>query len=179
MSQQRLLIALAWLTASAVLTTGCTTWPSLKRELAQQPPRRNERKEEVLVAFEAQRDAAQLQAALDRFNEGNHAACHQQLAALVERRPQFVEARLQLAEFHLCHGELDQAQEQLRAALVLAPQRADLHDCLGRVLEAGSRDREAAEHFQTAAKLEPGNELYRSPFDAEVARISLTQAAPR
>src|SRR5262245_31838962 len=143
------------------VTCGCTTLVSLKRELAEQPPRRIQRKEDAVAAFEAQRDSAQLQAALNRWNEGNQAACYQQLASLVEKRPKFVEARLQLAEMHLFQGEFALAEQQVRAALVVAPERADLHDCLGRVLEAGSRNEEAAHQFQKAAELEPAIELYR------------------
>jgi Tfp pilus assembly protein PilF len=142
---------------------GCTTLSSLKREMAEQPPRRKQRKEEVVAAFEAKRDAARLEAALNRWNEGNEAACHQQLASLVKGKPQFVDARLQFAELLLYRGELDEARQQLRAALELAPQRADLHDCLGRVLEAASQHDEALVHFHRAAELEPDNVLYRSP----------------
>jgi Tfp pilus assembly protein PilF len=131
--------------------------------MAEQPPRRKERKEEVLADFEARRDAARLQAALNRWTEGNEAACYQQLADLVKTRPQFVDARLQLAELLLYRGDLDEAKQQLQAALETAPNRADLHDCLGRVLEAGSQHEEALAQFRRAAELEPGNVLYRSP----------------
>jgi Tfp pilus assembly protein PilF len=142
---------------------GCTTLASLKRDLAEQPPRRKERKAEVVADFEARRDAAQLQAALNRWNEGDEAACYQQLANLVKSKPRFVDARLQLAELLLYRGDLEQARQQLRSALELAPERADLHDCLGRVLEAGSQHDEAVVHFRRAAALDPNNVLYRSP----------------
>ncbi len=153
------LFLIALLTATG--SCGCTTLSSLKRDLAEQPPRRKERQENVVAAFEAKRDAAQLQAALTRWNEGNHAACEQLLTGLVQRKPQLVEARLQLAELHLFRGEMEPAEQQLRAALAIAPQRADLHDCLARVLEASSRTEEALTHFQKAAELEPGSDLYR------------------
>lgn len=143
--------------AAAVLSAaGCTTLGTLKSDMAGQPPRRQERKEEAVAAFEAHRQAAQLQAALDRFREGNEAACYQQLAELVEQYPQNVDARLQLAELQLLRGELAPAEEQIRAALALSPRRAELHDCLGRILEASSRSDESAAAFQQAAHLEPG-----------------------
>jgi Tfp pilus assembly protein PilF len=157
-SNNRILATL--LTAAFVMTAGCTSLTTLKRDMAEQPPRRQERKEQVVATFEAQREAAQLQAALNRFSEGNHDACFQQLSNLVQTRPAFVDARLQLAELHLFRGEHQQAQQQLRAALIIAPQRAELHDCLGRALEADAQSEEALVHFQKAAEIEPANELY-------------------
>jgi Tfp pilus assembly protein PilF len=158
MSRVGILIAL---TVVAAAPPGCTTLSNLKRELAEQPPRRKQRQEQAVASFEAQRDAAQLQAALNRWNEGNQAACEQILASLVERKPQYVDARLQLAELQLFRGQIEPAEQQLRAALAIAPQRADLHDCLARVLEASARDSEALAHFQKAAELAPDKELYR------------------
>lgn len=143
--------------AAAILSLagGCTTLGTLKNDMAEKPPRRQERKEEAVAAFEAHRQAAQLQAALDRFREGNEAACYTQLAELVEQYPQNGDARLQLAELHLLRGELAPAEEQIRAALALSPQRAELHDCLGRILEASSRSDESAAAFAQAEHLEP------------------------
>ena len=141
---------------------GCTTLSAWRGELAQQPPRRKQRKEKVVASFEAQRDAARLTAALNRWNEGNEAACYEQLASLVQGKPHYVDARLQLAELLLYRGQFDEARSQLQAALELEPDRGDLHDCLGRVLEADSKFSEARVHFQKAAELEPMSELYRS-----------------
>lgn len=150
----------ALLMAAVALSGGCATMTTLKREMAAQPPRRQERKARAMASYEAQRDKAQLEAALNRFSEGNDEACFQQLHSLVERRPDFVDARLQLAEFHLFRGEPQQAELQLRAAIVIAPERADLHHCLGRVLEASEQRQEALVHFERAAQLEPANPLY-------------------
>ena len=152
-----------WLTMSialAALASGCTTFSSLRRELAEQPPKRKARREQVVSSFESQRDAAQLQAALSRFSEGNHAACEELLTSLVARKPQYVDARLQLAEFYLLREETGLAEQHLHAALEIAPQRADLHDCLARVLEASGRGGEALAHSQKAAELDPQSELY-------------------
>ena len=153
--------ALVVLTLAAAMSSGCATLSSMRRELAEQPPRRKERQEKTVAAFEAQRDAAQLAAALNRWNEGNHAACEDLLTSLVQRKPQYVDARLQLAELYLFREETSRAEEQLRAALQIAPQRADVHDCLARVLEADERSSEALAHFQKAAELDPNSELYR------------------
>lgn len=138
-----------------MLASGCTSLGTLKGEMAEQPPRRQERKEDAIASFEAHRQAAQLQAALNRFREGNEAACYQQIVSLVEQYPQNVDARLQLAELHLLRGELASAEEQIRAALALSPQRGELHDCLGRILEASSRPDESSAAFAQAQHLEP------------------------
>lgn len=140
---------------AVTLTSGCASLPSLRRDLAERSPRGKDRQESAIAAFEAQRDAAQLQAALSRWNEGNEAACEQLLTALVDRKPEYADARLQLAELHLYRGELELAEQHLREALKHAPQRAELHDCLARVLEAGSRSSESSVHFQKAAELDP------------------------
>jgi Tfp pilus assembly protein PilF len=161
MSRLHAPIVLTLLILAGAMSSGCATLSSMRRDLAEQPPKRKQRQEKVVAAFEAQRDAAQLEAALNRWNEGNHAACEQLLTSLVERKPQYVDARLQLAELHLFREETDPAEEQLRAALAIAPQRADLHDCLARVLEASERNSEAVVHFQKAAELDPNSELYR------------------
>lgn len=155
-------LLLALIVGFSGLASGCATLPALKRELAAQPPRRTERKEQAVAAFEAQRNAAQLEAALNRFAEGNEAACYQQLVLLVERNPQFADARLQLAELHLHRGQLAEAESQIRAALALASDRAEFHDCLARVLEQGARGDQAARHFQMAAAIEPAMDLDRT-----------------
>jgi Tfp pilus assembly protein PilF len=121
------------------------------------------RKDDAIAAFEARRDAAQIQAALDRWEEGNFAACGALLRGVVERNPQQVDARLQLAEWLLHEQELDEAQQQARAALILAPERADVHDCLGRVLEATGQVQAAYDHFRRAAELSSQDE----PFQVE------------
>ena len=114
--RSRVLMACVLIAASAMLASGCTSLGTLKGEMAEQPPRRQERKEDAIASFEAHRQAAQLQAALNRFREGNEAACYQQIVSLVEQYPQNVDARLQLAELHLLRGELASAEEQIRAA---------------------------------------------------------------
>ena len=111
--------------------------------------------------FEKQRDTAQLQAALNRWKEGNVAACERALGSLVEQRPQFVDARVQFAELLLYQNNPAAAQDQLRAALELAPDRADIHHSLAVALEAGGNSDTAAEHFRKAAELEPESPVYQ------------------
>lgn len=128
-------------------------------------PLSDESKAAALASFETQRDAAQLQAALNRWKEGNPAACERALASLVAKRPQFVEARVQYAELLLSGNYLSAAEFQLREALRLAPDRADAHHSLAIVLEAANSP-EATEHFRRAAELEPENPVYQFAVEA-------------
>ena len=111
--------------------------------------------------FENQRDTAQLQAAMNRWKEGNTAACERALASLVEQRPHFVEARVQYAELMLSQNNPAGAANQLREALQLAPDRADIHHSLAIALEAGGNADAAAKHFRKALELEPESPVFQ------------------
>lgn len=117
--------------------------------------------------FESQRDSAQLQAALNRWKEGNVAACERALASLVHQRPQFVEARIHYAELLLSQNNAAAAEEQLREALKLAPGRADIYHALALAVEASGNSAAAAEFFQKAAQLEPENPLYQLAMEGQ------------
>lgn len=149
------------LLAAAMLVPGCASTKAPLKMGAPDAPLSAERKAEVLASFEAQRDSAQLQSALNRWKEGNAAACERALKVLVERRPAFVDARVQYAELMLSQNNISAAQAQLQEALRLAPDRADVHHSLAVVLEADGRTADAAEHFRRAADLEPDSPLYQ------------------
>jgi Tfp pilus assembly protein PilF len=107
-----------------------------------------------LESFEQQRDTMQLQAALDRFNQGDYAGCESRLAALVERRPDFVPARLRLAEILWSRGDAATAEQHYIAVLALQPDLAEAHHGLGTLLETEGRFDEAAEHLARSAELD-------------------------
>ena len=125
------------------------------------PPMTPDRRAEAITMFENQRDTAQLQAAMNRWKEGNTAACERALASLVEQRPQFVEARVQYAELMLSQNNPAGAANQLREALQLAPDRADIHHSLAIALEAGGNADAAAKHFRKALELEPESPVFQ------------------
>jgi Tfp pilus assembly protein PilF len=111
--------------------------------------------------FEQRRDAAQLAAALDRWQQGDPAAARAMLQRLVERRPDHFEARLRLGELLWSEGDGQAAEHQLREALALRPDAAEAHHALGLVLWGTGRQAEGQQHLQKAAALAPDNEAYR------------------
>jgi predicted Zn-dependent protease len=129
------------------------------------PPLSPERRAEVIAQFESQRDNAQLQAALNRWREGNSSACERALASLVEKRPEFVDARVQYAELLVSKDNPAAAEHQLREALRLAPERADIHYSLAIALNSGGNPAAATEHFRKAAELDPQSPVYQAAME--------------
>jgi Tfp pilus assembly protein PilF len=139
---------------------------------------RHERHATAVLAFEQQRNQAQLQAALVRWQQGDVAGCESRLRNLVQRRPEFCDARVHLAELAWSCENAVEAEAEYRAALALAPQRADLHHALGLVLESTGRWPEAQTHLAQAAALEPQNELYRGAIGPAVQAAPTALSAP-
>jgi predicted Zn-dependent protease len=150
---------------AAAWCCGCVTTKPPTLVKGNVPPLNPARKAEVVTQFETQRDQAQLQAAMNRWKEGNITACERALAILVERRPEFVDARVQYAELLIAKENPAAAEHQLRTALRLAPERADIHHSLAMALNAGGNSAEAAGHFRKAAELEPESPVYQMALD--------------
>jgi predicted Zn-dependent protease len=154
------------LVVAAALCCGCVaTGPTAAKKGKLPPPLSPERKAEVIAQFESQRDNAQLQAALNRWKEGNPSACERALASLVDKRPEFVEARVQYAELLVSKDNPAAAEHQLREALRLAPDRADVHYSLAIALNSGGNPAAAAQHFHKAAELEPESPVYQMAIE--------------
>jgi Flp pilus assembly protein TadD len=158
---------------------GCAGW---KTNLVAPPvtPKRLERKSDAVQAFEARRDAAALEAALDRWQSGDAAGCEARLRAILQRRPDDVEARLRLGEVLAARGDLPAAERELRAVLETQPERAEARHALGLLLVAAGRVDEARPQLVRAAELEPANDIYRASLESLAARsaISAATAAP-
>lgn len=160
------LVALA-----SLLPTGCAAW---RAKL--QPPtttqQRQQRRVDAVQNFEEHRDEAQLQAALDRWSQGDVAGCETRLRALLARHPQNTAVRLRLAELLWTAGEAPQAETELLQVLVALPEHAEAHHLLGMLLAEQNRLSEARTHLSRAVELEPVNELYRETHDALPAAAS-------
>jgi Flp pilus assembly protein TadD len=91
------------------------------------------------------------------------------LSAIVNRRPNYVEAQVLLAEVLWSRND-GSAEQHLRAVLELAPNRADAHHALGLVLDGTGQAEEARQHLSKAAELEPANEVYRETSESLAAR---------
>lgn len=152
------------LTALAPTLAGCAGWKANLQALTAMPERK-ERETEAVRTFEEHRDVAQLQAALDRWHQGDAAGCEARLAALVHRRPEYCDARLHLGEILFSRGQNVEAEAQLRAVLERQPMRADAHHSLGLLLDSiGKRD-EAVVHLARASELEPKNEIFQQTLE--------------
>jgi predicted Zn-dependent protease len=145
---------------AAIASASCAGWKQQSNQ-AKLTSDRQDRAAEAIRNFEEQRDAAQYQAALDRCRQGDAARAETLFAALSARRPDFVEARLRLAEILWSRGDAS-AEAHFRTVLTAEPSRAEAHHSLGLLLDATGRGDEARNHFSEAAKLEPDNEIYRA-----------------
>jgi Tfp pilus assembly protein PilF len=153
--------ALVAVTIALTVTPGCAGWKSQRAAHAPVSEKRKERHDTAVEDFEQQRDRAQLQAALDRWQQGDIAGCEARLRSLLARRPDFAEAHGHLAELAWSFENAAEAETEYRAALQLAPQRAEWHHALALVLEGSGRADEARAHLEQARRLEPDNEIYR------------------
>jgi Flp pilus assembly protein TadD len=142
------------------LAPGCAGWKQYLPSTSL-PEKRAEREAEAVRSFEEHRDAAQLEAALDRWKQGDAVHSEAMVAVIVNRRPDFADARLRLAEMLFARGDAAAAEPHLRSVLELNPGNAQAHHALGLLLDAASRADEARQHFAKAAELEPANEVYQ------------------
>jgi Tfp pilus assembly protein PilF len=152
--------------------TGCASWRPTAKNDKSVTEVRNERHAHAVQAFEQQRDEAQLKAALDRWQHGDVAGCESRLRSLVQRKPQYCEAHVHLAELAWSYDNADEAIAEYRAALALAPQRADIHHALGLVLEAVGHSAEAQQHLSQAATLDSNSELYREAVSTKGSGVN-------
>jgi len=162
----RLVVSLVCL--STALLTGCAGWKqTLQPKTAMET--REERAKEAVQDFEERRDAAQLEAAVDRWKQQDVGRAEAMLSAIVNRRPDYVEARVLLAEVLWSRNDAS-AESHLRAVLELQPNRADAHHALGLLLDGTGQAEEARQHLSKAAELEPANEVYRETSESLAVR---------
>jgi len=157
MKRAVLLVAATFL----VSNVGCAGWKSMLANATAIGHERKQRDADAIRTFDEHRDAAQLQAALDRWQQGDVQACERYLTVLAQRRPDFADARLHLGELLWSRGESGEAETHLRAALSSQPNRADVHHALALLLDGTGRSEEARAHFLRAVELEPENEIYQ------------------
>jgi Tfp pilus assembly protein PilF len=165
-----------WLLVSSL--TGCASWRPTSKNDKPVAEVRQVRQAAALQAFEQQREAAQLQAALDRWQQGDIAGCETRLRSLVQRRPQSCDPHVHLAELAWSYENAEEAIGEYRAALAIAPNRADVHHALGLVLEAVGRPAEAQHHLAQAAKLDPKSDLDREAAGGFVTNQSSLPVVP-
>ena len=94
----RLAICLVLLTA-ALYCSGCASWRGA-RPTAPVTETRDARHAQAVQAFEEQRNRAEFEAAIDRWNQGDIPGCEARLRAILARRPSDVEAHVSFEPGH-------------------------------------------------------------------------------
>src|SRR5947209_167693 len=142
MKRARLVVAAILLSSS-----GCAGWKNFFPATGAVTPQREQRQADTVRDFEERRDAAQLRAALDRWQQGDPVGCEAMLAAIVKRRPDYTDARLQLGQVLFARGDAPAAEPHLRAVVDQQPELAEAHHALALVLDATGRSEEASQHL--------------------------------
>lgn len=145
---------------------GCATVPAIKPPIDDVALQREARGKQAIAQFEQKRDAAQLEAATERYQQGDLPGCRQLLAPLLERNPKLLAARLLSAHLYRDQEEPAAAERELRQALEEFPTAAAVHYELALLLDDRGRAADALTHFRRAAELEPENELYQLSLQA-------------
>ena len=102
------------------------------------------------------------------LRQGDAIGAEREFRLAVARQPQFVPARVNLADALRAQGREPESEAELRAALALAPDNADVHHALGMALVRQRRYDEALAALARAAQLQPAQ-----PRHAYVYAIAL------
>ena len=176
-----------WLTTLvAPALTGCATlWPSPQadKDVAVQ---QKARKTEMVESFEAKRDAAQFDAAMVRWREGDVRACKELVDKLVMRNPKHRGGRLLQAEIQLDDDKPELAIPDVETLVKEDPKDAEASHLLGLLLEAAGRHPESLPHFERAAQIAPNNHVFAASFQSalvgepslEIEGVVATDASP-
>ena len=180
-------IAKCFLLAAAVAPAlaGCATlWPSPAGKDSVEDHKAH--KTEMIESFEAKRDAAQFDAAMVRWREGDIRACKELVDKLVMRNPKHRGGRLLRAEIQLDDDKPELAIADVEALVKDDPKDAEASHLLGLLLEAAGRSSEAMPHFERAAQIAPNNHVFAASFQSalvgepslEIEGVVATDASP-
>jgi tetratricopeptide (TPR) repeat protein len=150
------------------LATGCQWLGQNLMQNDRVAEKRRQRADAFARGIDQQHEQADLVAARDLWQRGDHESCKRRLNELLTRNPEQLDARLLLAEVLL---DENQAQEGIR---VLKPAETAHHDdarvqyTMGLLLDASGSQEGARSHYQAAAMLEPGNEVYTVSYNEAI-----------
>jgi tetratricopeptide (TPR) repeat protein len=159
------------------LAAGCQWLGHGMTESDRLAEKRRQRADAFARSIDQQHEQADLVAARDLWQRGDHESCKRRLNELLTRNPEQLDARLLLADVLL---DENQAQEGIR---VLKPAEAAHRDdarvqyTMGLLLDASGSQEGARSHYQAAALLEPGNEVYTVSYN-EASTSANAIAAP-
>jgi predicted CXXCH cytochrome family protein len=104
----------------------------------------------------ADQPEAHLNLALIAIGNGDATAAEAAYRKAIERDPQFIPARVNLANLYNSQGKNSEAEHLLAEALGLAPNEGELHYSMGLLLAEMNRLDEAAVYMKRATELLPG-----------------------
>jgi tetratricopeptide (TPR) repeat protein len=154
----RLAFALAVLAACAL--PGCASLETPKFGGPDVTSQRKARKEAAVREFEQNRDKAEYEAALARYQQDDLAGCREALQRLLNRNPQHHDALVLMASIDLADNSHDKARDYAQKALQSQPNDPRVQYVLGLLADSEGRTAEAAVFYERAAKLDPSNEVY-------------------
>lgn len=163
----------ALVAALACASIGCTALPGTVPDVR---PERLKRVKEAARAFDERRDEVEFQAATACWRHHDAEGCRHLLGRLLKRNADHLPARLLLTETYLVEDRLDQAEE------TFVPAKKDYGDdprvlhMAGMLAEAAGDSKQALTYYQRAAKLAPGDEIYRLSYEA--VKDDLAEAKP-
>ena len=131
------------------------------------------RKKMVAQEFDSQRDRAQYQAAMGRWQQDDVAGCRQALAILLARNPDHREGHLLAAQVDLSDNKPKAALEHARHVLVAFPNDAEAHYEAALALDAMGQMADALPHYEQAARLAPDEDAYRASYQAAIGTAIL------
>ncbi|NQU24599.1 MAG: tetratricopeptide repeat protein [Candidatus Nealsonbacteria bacterium] len=155
----------------SVLTAGCAGFDLADTEGKAVSEKLKQRNEEVTTALESKRAAAEFQAALARFSQGDAAGCEQDLTQLLRRNPGYRDARLLAVEVCLTDNRVGEALKHAQHAMEAHPDDPHVSYTMGLVLDAAGQEAGAAAYYQRAAELDPESELFT------MAHLTVLEAA--
>ena len=126
---------------------------------------RQRRDAEAHREFDAKRDDAEFQAALNCWNQQDAAGCQERLDRLLARNPKYRDARLLATEVHLAANNPREALKQADQLLKANPADPDAQYAMGLSLDAAGRSAEALAYYERAAKADPDNEVYTVGYE--------------
>lgn len=167
----------ALVAALACASIGCTALPGTVPDVR---PERLKRVKEAAKAFDERRDEVEFQAATACWRHQDAEGCRHLLGRLLKRNADHLPARLLLTETYLVEDRLDQAEETFEPAKKDHGEDPRVLHMAGMLAEAAGDSKQALNYYQRAAKLAPGDEMYRLSYqavkddlaDAEPARLA-------
>jgi tetratricopeptide (TPR) repeat protein len=171
-------IAILGAVVTLVGLPGCAGWKGGRTPVPDVKPLREDRAKEAIAEFEKERNAAQYQAALSSWKQGNVTGCREALEKLLTREPDRRDARMLLAEVHLINEEFDQAQAIVQKLIDQDPKDAHAQHTLGLLLEVQGKQREAVACYERAVQLAPEDMAIATSYEAAVESLDNEGAIP-